>query len=99
MNSTTTLLLSLFLVTGSAAAAPQYQESSGSEFSVDELKFNLDWDDKQFGWGQNDCLDLGVGNSTSTDCKAVRFNLEEEESRNQPPTSNQAPTDPQSSGQ
>ena len=62
MNSKTTLLLSLLLITGSAAATQQYQESSGSEFSVDELKFNL----------------------------------EDEENRNQPPQTNQIPANSQS---
>lgn len=91
MNSATTLLLPLLLASGITYAAPQYQESSGTEFSVDELKFNLDWDDKQFGWSQNDCLDLGVGESAPADCKAVKFNLEDEENRNQPPSTNQVP--------
>ena len=96
MNSKTTLLLSLLLITGSAAATQQYQESSGSEFSVDELKFNLDWDDKQFGWTQNDCLDLGVGETAPAGCRAVKFNLEDEENRNQPPQTNQLPANSQS---
>jgi hypothetical protein len=96
MNSTTTLLLSLLLVSGTSCAAPQYQESSGSEFSVDELKFNLDWDDKQFDWSQRDCLGLGVGETTPSDCKAVKFNLEDEEDRNQPPSTNEMPTNQQS---
>ncbi|MFM5598962.1 hypothetical protein ACET7H_04770 [Aeromonas veronii] len=96
MNSKTTLLLSLLLVTGNAAATQQYQESSGSEFSVDELKFNLDWDDKQFGWTQNDCLTLDIGETSTVDCKAVKFNLEDEENRNQPPKTNQVPANSQS---
>ena len=98
MNSKTTLLLSLLLVTGSAAATQQYQESSGSEFSVDELKFNLDWDDKQFGWSQKECLDLGVNDYIPSDCKGMRVNVESEENRNQPPSTNQMPT-PQGNNQ
>lgn len=96
MNSKTTLLLSLLLVTGNAAATQHYQESSGSEFSVDELAFNLDWDDTQFGWTQNDCLDLGGGETAPAGCKAVKFNLEDEENRNQPPKTNQIPANSQS---
>ncbi|WP_421231210.1 hypothetical protein [Aeromonas sp. 603079] len=96
MNSTTTLLLSLLLVTGGAAATQQYPESGGTEFSVDELKFNLDWDDKQFGWTQNDCLTLDIRETSSVDCKAVKFNLEDEENRNQPPKTNQVPANSQS---
>ena len=96
MNSKTTLLLSLLLVTGNAAATQHYQESSGSEFSVDELTFNLNWDDTQFGWPQNDCLDLGGGETAPADCEAVKFNLKDEDNRNQPPKTNQIPANSQS---
>jgi len=44
MNRTTALLLSLFLITGSALA----QDEGSQTFSVDALTFNLDWNDTQF---------------------------------------------------
>lgn len=92
MNRTTTLLLSLFLVTGAAQAVSQYEDGGGSAFSVDELTFNLDWDDQQFGWSQADCLDLGVGDTAPSECRRVRIDLDDEEHRNHPPSTNQMPT-------
>lgn len=95
MNRTTTMILSLLLASSATIAAPQSQEPQGSELSIDQIKFNLDWDDKQFGWSQSDCLDLGVGDSVPSDCNTTRFNLEDEENRNQPPSTNQAPANQQ----
>uniref|UniRef100_UPI003BA06FC9 hypothetical protein n=1 Tax=Aeromonas jandaei TaxID=650 RepID=UPI003BA06FC9 len=98
MNRTTPLLLSLLLLAGAAHADQPSQESSGSTFSVDAMTFNLDWDDKQFGWSQKECLDLGVNDYIPSDCKGMRVNVESEENRNQPPSTNQMPT-PQGNSQ
>ncbi|WP_239413623.1 hypothetical protein [Aeromonas salmonicida] len=94
MNKTTTMLLSLLLVSGTPAAQ-QSQDNGGSTFSVDELSFNLDWDNKQFNWSQTDCLDLGMGDARATDCKRVRLNLDDQENRNQPPSTNEMPANQQ----
>ena len=91
MNRTTALLLSLFLITGSALA----QDEGSQTFSVDELTFNLDWNDTQFDWSQTSCLDLGVGEDASADCKGVKLNLDDETPRNQPPSTNQIPASPE----
>ncbi|VXA77666.1 MULTISPECIES: hypothetical protein [Aeromonas] len=95
MNKTTTMLLSLLLVSG-APAAQQSQDNGGSTFSVDELSFNLDWDDKQFNWSQTDCLDLETGGALPADCNKVRLNLDDQENRNQPPSTNEMPANQQS---
>ena len=91
MNRTTALLLSLFLITGSALA----QDEGSQTFSVDALTFNLDWNDTQFDWSQTSCLDLGVGEDASADCKGVKLNLDDETPRNQPPSPNQIPASPE----
>ena len=91
MNRTTALLLSLFLITGSALA----QDDGSQTFSVDALTFNLDWNDTQFDWSQTSCLDLGVGEDASADCKGVKLNLDDETPRNQPPSTNQIPASPE----
>ena len=67
MNRTTTLLLSLLLVAGTSISSVQAQEQGNNAFSVDELTFNLDWNDTQFDWSQTSCLDLGVGEDASAD--------------------------------
>ena len=63
MNRTTALLLSLFLITGSALA----QDEGSQTFSVDALTFNLDWNDTQFDWSQSNCFDLGSGDAAAAD--------------------------------
>ncbi|MGL4933736.1 MAG: hypothetical protein ACRC4P_10580 [Aeromonas sp.] len=99
MNRSATLLLSLLLVSTAPFATPQPQVDKGSEFSTDQITFNLDWDDQQFGWSQSDCLDLGAGTPLPTACShKTRFYLKEEDNRNQPPSTNQLAT-PQGNNQ
>ncbi|MEN9533308.1 MAG: hypothetical protein RIQ83_2532 [Pseudomonadota bacterium] len=50
------LLLSLLMAHGIAFAAPPGKNGDG-------IKINLDWDDKEYDWWQNNCLDLGIGDS------------------------------------
>ena len=95
MNRTTTLLLSLLLVAGTSTLSVQAQEQGNQTFSVDELTFKLDWNDTQFDWSQNHCLDLGVGEGMSADCKGIDIEPEEEVHRNQPPSTNQIRTQPE----
>ncbi|WP_404838592.1 hypothetical protein [Aeromonas media] len=95
MNRTTTLLLSLLLVAGTATSSVQAQEQGEQTFSVDALTFKLDWNDTQFDWSQTGCLDLGVGEETSPDCKGTKLNLDDETPRNQPPSTNQIPASPE----
>nr|WP_251650773.1 hypothetical protein [Aeromonas dhakensis] len=91
MNRTTSLLLPLLLVAGAALAAPQYEEEGGTAFSVDALTFNLDWDDKQFGWSSTNCFEPGMNDGTQTPCQESRVSFDDEEHRNDPPGSNQMP--------
>ena len=67
MNRTTALLLSLCLITGTSLSTAEAQEEGEQTFSVDEVTFNLDWNDTQFDWSQNHCLDLGVGEGMSAE--------------------------------
>ncbi|EKB09933.1 hypothetical protein [Aeromonas veronii] len=57
------LLLSLLMAHGIAVAAPPSKNSDGIKISGDEIKINLDWDDKEYDWWQDNCLDLGIGDS------------------------------------
>ena len=95
MNRTTALLLSLCLITGTSLSTAEAQEEGEQTFSVDEVTFNLDWNDTQFDWSQNHCLDLGVGEGMPADCKGIDLKPEEEVHRNQPPSTNQIRTQPE----
>jgi len=57
------LLLSLLTLQGAAHAAPPNKNGDGIQISGDEIKVNLDWDDKEYHWWQANCLDLGSGDS------------------------------------
>ena len=94
MNRTTKLLLSLLLVAGPSTSSVQAQEQGNNAFSVDELTFNLDWNDTQFDWSQSNCFDLGSGDTAAADCKRINLSLEDETQRNQPPSTNQISTQP-----
>ncbi|MDF8329650.1 hypothetical protein LCG94_22055 [Aeromonas salmonicida] len=50
------LLLSLLVVQGTAFAAPPSKGADGNDIKID-----LDWDDKEYDWWQNHCLDLEIG--------------------------------------
>ena len=58
-----TLLLSLLLVQGIAFAAPPTKNSDGLKISGDDIKVDLNWDQKEYDWWQNNCLDIGIGDS------------------------------------
>ena len=64
------LLLSLLMAHGIAFAAPPNKSGDGIKISGDDIKIsgddiklNLDWDDKEYDWWQDNCLDLGIGDS------------------------------------
>ena len=95
MNRTTTLLLSLLLVAGTSISSVQAQEQGNNAFSVDELTFNLDWNDTQFDWSQTSCLDLGEAGDSPADWKGHKRNQDDETPRNQPPSTNQIPASPE----
>ncbi|MFM5859609.1 hypothetical protein ACET53_10040 [Aeromonas veronii] len=57
------LLLSLLMAHGIAVAAPPGKNSDGIKISGDDIKINLDWDDKEYDWWRDNCLDLGIGDS------------------------------------
>lgn len=58
MNKTTTLLISLFLAQGTAIAAPKNYDNDDIKISTDNVRVNLDWDDREYGWWQNNCLNI-----------------------------------------
>ncbi|MDM5073011.1 MULTISPECIES: hypothetical protein [Aeromonas] len=62
MNKTA-LLLSLLLVHGVAFAAPPSKNNDGVKLSTDDIKLDINWDQKEYDWWQNNCLDLGIGDS------------------------------------
>lgn len=94
MNKTTALLLSLLLITGTSLSPAEALEEGEQTFSIDEVTFNLDWNDARFDWSQNTCLDLGAGENMPADCKGISIELEDEMHRNQPPSTNQILTQP-----
>jgi len=57
------LLLSLLMAQGVAFAAPPSKNGDDINISGDDIKLNLDWDDKEYDWWQDNCLDLGIGDS------------------------------------
>lgn len=56
------LLLSLFLIQGVAMAAPP-RVNDDIRISTDRGQINLNWDDKEYEWWQDNCLDLSTRNS------------------------------------
>ena len=50
------LLLSLLMTQGTTLAAPS---SKGG----DEVNITRHWDDKEYAWWQDNCLDFGIGDS------------------------------------
>ena len=63
MMNRSVLLLSLFVVHGSAFAAPPAKNGDDIHISSDDIKINLDWDDKEYDWWQDNCLDIGIGDN------------------------------------
>ncbi|HGY5236851.1 TPA: hypothetical protein ACNV64_001486 [Aeromonas salmonicida subsp. pectinolytica] len=55
------LLLSLLVVQGTAFAAPPSKGADGINISGNDIKIDLDWDDKEYDWWQNHCLDIDIG--------------------------------------
>ena len=57
------LLLSLLLVQGVAVAAPPSKNNDGVKLSTDDIKLDINWDQKEYDWWQSNCRDLGIGDS------------------------------------
>ena len=60
MINRTALLLSLFIVHGVAFAAPPSKNNDDIKISTDRGQISLDWDDKEYDWWQNNCLNIRV---------------------------------------
>ena len=63
MTSRGALLLSLLLVQGMAFAAPPSKHDDDIRISTDQGRVSLDWDDKEYGWWQDNCLDVSTRSS------------------------------------
>ena len=63
MHKATPLLFSLLLVQGVAVAAPPSKQGDDIRISTDRGQINLNWDDKEYGWWQDNCLDVRPRNS------------------------------------
>ncbi|MFM5842756.1 hypothetical protein [Aeromonas sanarellii] len=57
------LLLPLLLVQGVAFAAPPSKHSDDIQISTDRGQISLDWDDKEYEWWQDNCLDVSTRTS------------------------------------
>ncbi|MEG0009144.1 MAG: hypothetical protein RR721_14195 [Aeromonas sp.] len=63
MRTLTPLLLSLLFVQGIATAAPPHKDDDGIRIDTDNVKVNLDWDDKEYDWWQDNCLSVSTRDS------------------------------------
>lgn len=57
------LLLSLLMAQGVAFAAPPSKNNDDVRISTDRGQISLDWDDKEYGWWQDNCLDVSTRSS------------------------------------
>mgnify|MGYP006202469355 CR=1 FL=1 len=64
MTSRGALLLSLLLVQGMAFAAPPSKHDDDIRISTDQGRVSLDWDDKEYDWWQNNCLNISTRSSS-----------------------------------
>jgi len=64
MINRTALLLSLFIVHGVAFAAPPSKNNDDIKISTDRGQISLDWDDKEYDWWQNNCLNISTRSSS-----------------------------------
>lgn len=44
-------------------AAPPAKNNDGVKLSTDDIKLDINWDQKEYDWWQNNCVDLGIGDS------------------------------------
>ena len=58
------LLLSLLMVQGVAFAAPPSKNNDDVRISTDRGQISLDWDDKEYGWWQDNCLNVSTRSSS-----------------------------------
>lgn len=63
MHIATPLLLSLLLAHGVAVAAPPSSHGDDIRLSTDRDRIKLDWDDKEYDWWQDNCLDVSTRSS------------------------------------
>lgn len=58
-----TLLCALLMAQGVAFAAPPSKNNDDVRISTDRGQISLDWDDKEYGWWQDNCLDVSTRSS------------------------------------
>ena len=57
------LLCALLMAQGVAFAAPPSKHDDDVRISTDRGQVSLDWDDKEYGWWQDNCLDVSTRSS------------------------------------
>lgn len=57
------LLCALLMAQGVAFAAPPSKSNDDVRISTDRGQVSLDWDDKEYGWWQDNCLDVSTRSS------------------------------------
>ena len=62
MINRSALLLSLLMAQGVAFAAPP-SKNDDVRISTDRGQISLDWDDKEYGWWQDNCLNVSTRSS------------------------------------
>ena len=58
-----TLLCALLMAQGVAFAAPPSKNNDDVRISTDRGQISLDWDDKEYGWWQDNCLNVSTRSS------------------------------------
>ncbi|PJG59567.1 hypothetical protein CUC53_06450 [Aeromonas cavernicola] len=76
----TSLLLMLILAHGVAFAAPKHHDDENR--SRDDIKLDINWDQKEYDWWQSNCLDVGFGdNRIQLNCDKVESKYREHYNR------------------
>ncbi|MDW4562688.1 hypothetical protein [Aeromonas rivipollensis] len=71
-----TLLCALLMAQGVAFAAPPSKNNDDVKISTDRGQISLDWDDKEYGWWQDNCLDVSTRSSRSSRSSRIKLNCD-----------------------